>query len=94
MRPTKLEPVNIHQLSEEGKRIYEESKENLEAEHKGDYLVIEVESGNYFIGETIEEAGKKARKEYPDKVFYLIRIGYPGVFNLSTFASESNEDLF
>lgn len=62
-------------------------KATLEPEHKGEYLVIEVESGDYFIGRTIEEAGKKARRKYPDKIFHLIKIGYPGVFNLSTFAS-------
>jgi len=86
MRSIKLEPVNIHQLSEEGKRIYEELRETLEPEHKGEYLAIEVESGDYFIGETIEKVDRKVRKKYPDKVLYLIKIGYPGVFNLSTFA--------
>jgi len=90
MRPTKLEPVNIQLLSEEGKRIYGELKETLDAEHKGKYLAIEVESGDYFLGETIEEAGEKARKQHPDKIFYLVRIGYPGVFNLSTFASSQS----
>lgn len=87
MRPIKLEPVDIHQLSEEGKKIYQELKDNLEMKHKGEYLAIEVETGDYFIGRTIEEAGKKAREKYPNKIFHLIKIGYPGVFNLSTFAS-------
>lgn len=87
MRPTKIEPVDIHQLSEEGKRIYEELKETLGPEHKGEYLAIEVESGDYFIGKTIEDVDQKVRKKYPDKVLHLVRIGYPGVFNLSTFAS-------
>lgn len=87
MRPVKLEPIDIHQLSEEGKKIYQELKDSLETEHKGEYLAIEVESGDYFIGKTIEEAGEKARQKYPDKVFHLIKIGYPGVFNLSTFTT-------
>lgn len=90
MRPTKLEPVDIHLLSEEGKRIYEELKETLEVEHKGEYLAIEVETGDYFIGKTIEKVSQKARKKYPDKVFHLVKIGYPGVFNLSTFASSQS----
>lgn len=90
MRPTKLEPVNIRQLSEEGKRIYEELRETLEPEHKGEYLAIEVGSGDYFIGKTIEEVGRKARKKFPDEVFHLVRIGYPGVFNLSTFAGSQS----
>lgn len=90
MRPTKLKPIDIHQLSEEGKKIYEELRETLGAEHKGEYLAIEVESGDHFLGETIEKAGEKARKQHPDKIFYLVKIGYPGVFNLSTFASSQS----
>lgn len=90
MRPAKIKPINIHQLSEKGKEIYQSLKATLEPEHKGEYLVIEVESGDYFIGETIGKARKKAQKKYPEKVFYLIKIGYPGVFNLSTFASSQS----
>jgi hypothetical protein len=38
--------------------------------------VIEVDSGDYFIGDTGVEASKKARKRYPDKVFFQGKIGY------------------
>jgi len=39
--------------------------------------VIEPDSGEYFLGKTLLEALKKAQKQYPDKLFYSIRIGYP-----------------
>ena len=54
-------------------------------EHKGMLAMIEPDSGNYFLGVTSLEAFKKAKKQYPDKILYLIRIGspaahkYPGV---------------
>jgi hypothetical protein len=48
----------------------------LEAQHHGEYVMIEVDSGDYFVGKTSEEALHQAQFAHPDKVFYLIRIGY------------------
>ncbi len=44
-------------------------------EKKGIIAVIEPETGEYFLGKTLTEATKKARKRFPGKVFYAIRIG-------------------
>jgi hypothetical protein len=43
-------------------------------------VAIEVESGNYFVGETMTEADAKAREKYPDRVFYIVRVGRPTVY--------------
>lgn len=43
---------------------------------KGRIAVIEPDSGDYFLGDTLTEVLKMARSKYPDKVFYSIRIGY------------------
>lgn len=43
---------------------------------KGIIAVIEPETGDYFLGKTLTEALKKAKRDYPGKVFYSIRIGY------------------
>ncbi|MFQ6113169.1 MAG: hypothetical protein ACE5NG_03660 [bacterium] len=37
--------------------------------------MIEPDSGDYFLGKSLTEALKKAKKKYPGKVFYSIRIG-------------------
>lgn len=42
-------------------------------------VVIEPETGDYFLGKSLTEALQKARKRYPGKIFYSIRIGYPFV---------------
>jgi hypothetical protein len=44
---------------------------------KGMIAVIEPDTGKYFLGKTLLEALKEARKQYPNKVFYSIRIGSP-----------------
>lgn len=42
---------------------------------QGLIAAIEPETGEWFLGETLLEAIKKARQKYPDKIFYSIRIG-------------------
>ena len=62
------------------------SKEVLAKVHslkgnKGMIAAIEPDTGEWFLGKTLLEALKKAKKKYPDSIFYSIRIG-------SSFAHE------
>jgi len=41
-----------------------------------------VDSRDYFVGKTAEEAFKQAEEVYPNKAFYLIRVGYKAVHKL------------
>jgi hypothetical protein len=65
-----------------GSACYQEIKQELEPKHHGAYVMIEVDSGDYFIGETPEEALRQARMLHPNKAFYLIRIGYKAAHKL------------
>lgn len=63
-------------------KVKRPSKEVLERIHslkgkKRMLAMIEPETGEYFLGKTTLEAFKKAKKKYPDKIFYCIRIGSP-----------------
>ncbi|MCM8766066.1 MAG: hypothetical protein NC920_04395 [Candidatus Omnitrophica bacterium] len=44
---------------------------------KGMLAMIEPESGDWFLGKTVIEALKRAKKKYSDKIFYCVRIGFP-----------------
>jgi hypothetical protein len=61
---------------------YEEVQENLEDCHRGDYMMVEVDSGDFFIGKTPDEALRQAEAVHPGKPFCLIRIGYKAVHKL------------
>ena len=52
------------------------NKINLKGK-KGMLAMIEPETGDAFTGKNVMEALKKARKKYPHKIFYCIRIGFP-----------------
>lgn len=67
---------NITNVLEKGREIYERKKEGLETkENLGKYIVIEVDSEQIFIGETKDEAFKKAREKFPRELLYVRRIG-------------------
>jgi len=48
----------------------------LEPKHVGRFVAIEVESGDYALGDTQLEALDRAHAKHPDRVFYLMRVGY------------------
>jgi hypothetical protein len=80
-----LSTIHPEELAQKGMEIYKEIKDDLEKENFGKYLAIEVESGKYFIGETQVEALEKAKKEFPEKIFYSVKIGFPAVFTHSAY---------
>lgn len=67
------------ELAEKGKNIYKLLKPELEKEYKGRVIAIEVDSGNYVIGEDELDAAIKAKKKFPAKICFFVRIGYPAV---------------
>ncbi len=75
------------QIAQKGQQLYEERlKPDLEPRQNGKFVVVEVETGEYFIGESILEALQKAKEKHPEKLFHTIRIGYPGVFKMGSSA--------
>jgi hypothetical protein len=75
--------VDLKRLSEEGERIYHEKlKSLLEPQYRGKIVAIEVESGDYFVEDSVVKAALKAKAKYPDKVFHFIRVSYRAVHKM------------
>ena len=64
----KIKIIHKDEIADKGERIYNELRQKLEPEHKGEFIAIEVGSGKYFMGNSMEEADRKARAKYPDEV--------------------------
>jgi 2',3'-cyclic-nucleotide 2'-phosphodiesterase (5'-nucleotidase family) len=77
-------PYSTEELDRLGWARYAEIRDQLEASHHGEYVMIEVDSGDYFVGKTPEDALRRARAAHPNKAFYLIRIGYKAAHKLKT----------
>ena len=48
----------------------------LEPEHVDEFVAIEPESGDYFLGNTLSEAPRAARHCHPDRWTHVMRIGH------------------
>ena len=51
-------------------------KEALEPDHVDEFVVIEPESGDYFLGKTLGEATQAARQSHPDRLTHAMRVGH------------------
>ncbi|RLG23815.1 hypothetical protein DRN76_04870 [Methanosarcinales archaeon] len=68
------------ELCFKGEKIYVEIKETLEPTLNSKFVAIEVDSGDYFIGNDAIETTERAKKRYPDSTFFLVRIGHSAAF--------------
>lgn len=80
MKLDKIRIVDKDEHVDKGKEIYGKIKDKLEPEHKGEFVAIEVDTGDYFVGKDPIEADERAREKYPAAVFFLARIGYRAAF--------------
>ena len=65
------------------KQIYANQLQTaLESQHRDRFVAIEPESGDYFLGDTFDEAVKSARAKYPSRLSHTIRIGHRAAFHI------------
>jgi len=76
---SKAQTVDKDFIASKGEETYQKMKVEMEAHHRGEFLAIDPESGDCYLGRTSLEAGLKGRREHPDSVFYIVRIGLPYV---------------
>lgn len=82
---TFLPTVYPTEIAQRGEKVYEKVSKQIEKKYLGDFMAIEVDSGKYFLGQTQMEAIEKAKKRFPAKVFYLMKIGFPAVVTFSGY---------
>lgn len=71
------------QIAAKAKAMYEANfRSQLEEKHHGEFVCIEPESGDYFLGQTFDEAVNKAIDAYPDRLTYTLRVGHAAAFHL------------
>jgi len=73
MIPHNLSPEEIVKLGE--KFYLEEIKDIVEKQYMGQYAVVDVEQKKYKLDPDRLIAIEKAKKEFGDKLFYIIQIG-------------------
>ena len=67
---------DIQKIAEEGAKIYAQIKVNYDPKEKGRFLAIDIESKKAYLGNTSAEALELARSKHPNKIFYVVKIGF------------------
>jgi hypothetical protein len=66
-----------------GQALYEQQiRANVEARHKGAFLVLDIDTGEYEIDVSEVAALKRAKAKNPDAALYILRVGYPAAYRV------------
>lgn len=69
------------EVAARGEALYENQlRQAVEAEHKGKFLVLDIETGTYEIDTDDLIATKRLLARQPQAVIYGLRIGYPTAY--------------
>jgi len=78
-----------HQLARRGQAYYDQHlRAKLEPAHRGEFLYLDVETGEYELDADEVAAMERATANHPNSVFYILRVGYPA----SVYIGASPED--
>jgi len=84
-----IKKADIQKIAEEGVKIYDQIKVNYDPKEKGKFLAIDIDSKNTYLGNTSAEALELARQNHPNKVFYVVKIGFEVAETMARSFTES-----
>ena len=71
-----IKQANIQKIAEDGERIYDQIKVKYDPQERGKFLAIDIESKDAYLGASSADALELARQQHPNKVFYVVKIGF------------------
>jgi hypothetical protein len=89
MLRTQYTQEEIARIAEEKYR--REIQDKVMPQHKGKFLTLAIESGDYEIDADDLSGEKRLRARHPDGVFFGFRIGYKASYTLSGGLEEDTE---
>jgi hypothetical protein len=71
------------QVAAKAKALYQQKlRAGLEQSNPGDFVCIEPQSGEYFLGRTLDDAVNKALDAHPGRLTYTLRVGHVAALHL------------
>ena len=75
---------NAKAIAEQGENIYRDKyQKEFEANHRGRFAAIEVVTGKVYLADSPEGAVEDGRRNSPNGLFHLIKVGAPGAYRAS-----------
>ena len=72
--------LSPQEITARGKALYAaQIRPLVESNNFGKHLTINVETGDWELGEDALETGRRARAKYPDAPLFGMKIGFPAV---------------
>ena len=75
-------PSERRSLVSKAKALFESMRLRLEQEFGGQFVAIEPESQEFFVGQSFDSAVSAARTAHPNRVSHTIRIGHQAAFHI------------
>ncbi len=74
----------IDEITRLGDEIYERDvRKQVEADHDGEVVAIDVDSGNWAVGDELLDAVDRLRAQHPEAInVWRLRVGYRAVASL------------
>jgi hypothetical protein len=84
---------NPKAIADTGERIYRERyQKDFEEKYLGKFVAVSVKTGDATVGDSPQEALEQAKSKEPDGLFHLIRVGYPGAFQMGYSYQDADQD--
>lgn len=75
------------EIARRGQEIYDlRLRAGLEATRHGQFVAIEPDSGDFYLGESLSEAIQAARTAHPDQLVFALRVGHHTTVDLGALA--------
>lgn len=84
-----IKNVDLEKIASQGSLIYQGVKNKYQENSIGKFLAIDIESNDLFLGTTSAEAVILARATHPNKVFYVVKIGFDTAEAMAHLISKS-----
>ena len=78
-----IKKADIQKIAEKGAAIYQKVRVQYEPQQNGKFLAMDIDSEKTYLGNTTAEALELARQNHPDKVFYVVKIGFESAETLA-----------
>jgi hypothetical protein len=86
---------NPAEIARVGEKVYDRKyRVGYERSHNGEFVAIDVRSEKAYVAATPEGAIAQGKREAPNGLFHLIKIGSPGAFRVSSTSHADNSRIF
>lgn len=81
-----VQQLSDDEIVRQAKAFYDaELRATLEATQPDAFVAIEPVSRTYYVGQTLSEAGQKARRAFPGRISFGVRVGHKAAIHIGGF---------